>query len=264
MSVTEITAPIPRRRTPWSPRLLAVVRCCVPHRQHSPDHSYITSPVSAATPRQGPWPSPRQVRTPAFQVVAFGKAAAMSRTVSWRCIGELFPQEPRGGSFDELLAQIRTLPRRALWRHNQAGDLTPSAPGTIDVHLLSRLAMANRGRRGFTYTHYPPTRANRAAIRQANQLGFAVNLSAETLAQADGYAVLEVAPVVVVLPVGTTKPTRTPSGRPVIVCPSSVGNTDCLSCGICQQRDRSVIVGFPAHGARARHVERILLEGRPS
>ncbi|MDR6522166.1 hypothetical protein EJP69_14355 [Variovorax gossypii] len=170
----------------------------------------------------------------------------------------------RGGSFDELLAQIRTLPRRALWRHNQAGDLTPSAPGTIDVHLLSRLAMANRGRRGFTYTHYPPTRANRAAIRQANQLGFAVNLSAETLAQADGYAVLEVAPVVVVLPVGTTKPTRTPSGRPVIVCPSSVGNTDCLSCGICQQRDRSVIVGFPAHGARARHVERILLEGRPS
>jgi hypothetical protein len=162
------------------------------------------------------------------------------------------------------LAQIRTLRRHALWRHNQAGDLTPSAPGVIDANLLSGLAMANRGRRGFTYTHYPPTRANRTAIRRANELGFTVNLSAETLVQADGYAALEVAPVVVVLPMGATKPTRTPGGRPVIVCPARVGNTDCLNCGICQQCDRSVIVGFPAHGARARRVERILLEGRAS
>lgn len=170
----------------------------------------------------------------------------------------------RGSTFEELLAQIRTLRRRALWRHNQAGDLTPCAPGTIDARLLTRLAMANRGRRGFTYTHYRPTQANRAAIRNANELGFTVNLSAQTLAQADAYAALGVAPVVVVLPVGTTKPTRTPEGRLVIVCPSSVGNTDCLNCGICQQRDRAAIVGFPAHGAGAGRVQAIFFEGRPS
>ena len=56
----------------------------------------------------------------------------------------------RGSSFDELLREIATLRRHALWRHNQAGDLTPKAPGVIDARLLTRLAMANRGRRGFT------------------------------------------------------------------------------------------------------------------
>jgi hypothetical protein len=170
----------------------------------------------------------------------------------------------RGSTFDELLAQIRTLRRWALWRHNQAGDLTPCAPGTIDARLLTRLAMANRGRRGFTYTHYRPTLANRAAIRSANELGFTINLSAQTLTQADAYAALSVAPVVVVLPVGATKPTRTPEGRLVIVCPASVGNTDCLNCGICQQRDRAAIVGFPAHGAGAQRVQAIFFEGSPS
>ncbi|MDP9881101.1 hypothetical protein J2W25_005171 [Variovorax boronicumulans] len=161
----------------------------------------------------------------------------------------------RGNTFDELLREIRTLRCHALWRHNQAGDLTPSSPGVIDAGLLTRLAMANRGRRGFTYTHYPPTPKNEAAILNANRLGFTVNLSAQTLAQADSYASLEIAPVVVVLPVGTAKPVRTPAGRLVSVCPASLGNTDCLNCGICQQRDRAAIVGFPAHGAGAKRVQ---------
>lgn len=170
----------------------------------------------------------------------------------------------RGGSFDELLQEISTLRRQTLWRHNQAGDLTPCAPGTIDARLLARLAMANRGRRGFTYTHYRPTRPNQAAIRSANECGFTVNLSAQTLAQADAYAAVGVAPVVVVLPVGATKPARTPEGRLVVVCPASVGNTDCLNCGICQQRDRAAIVGFPAHGAGASRVQAVFFEGKLS
>lgn len=170
----------------------------------------------------------------------------------------------RGSSFDELLQEISSLRHRALWRHNQAGDLTPCAPGTIDAHLLARLAMANRGRRGFTYTHYRPTRPNQAAICSANELGFTVNLSAQTLAQADAYAALGVGPVAVVLPAGTTKPARTPEGRLVVVCPASVGNTDCLNCGICQQRDRAAIVGFPAHGAGARHVQAVFFEEKSS
>lgn len=98
--------------------------------------------------------------------------------------------------------------------------------------------MANRGRRGFTYTHYPPTAANQIAIQSANRLGFTVNLSAESLAQADAYADLGIAPVVVVLPHDAMKSTRTPAGRQVIVCPASTGNSD-LNCGICQQRDRA-------------------------
>ncbi|ATA57618.1 hypothetical protein CKY39_06225 [Variovorax boronicumulans] len=180
--------------------------------------------------------------------------------IHWRSVSE----GQRGRSFDELLEEIATLRRHALWRHNQAGDLTPETPGVIDSRKLTRLAMANRGRRGFTYTHYPPTPENQAAIHHANRLGFTVNLSAETLVQADAYADLGIAPVVVVLPQSTTKPIRTPAGRQVIVCPASTGNSDCLNCGICQQRDRAAIVGFPAHGAGAERVQAIFFKGRSS
>lgn len=178
----------------------------------------------------------------------------------WRAVSK----GGRGGSFDELLQNIATLRRHALWRHNQAGDLTPSSPGAFDGRLLMKLAIANRGRRGFTYTHYAPTAANGAAIRRANELGFTVNLSAETLAQADAHAELGIAPVVVILPGGTTKPMRTPGGSHVVVCPASLGNTDCLNCGICQQRDRVAIMGFPAHGSGAKHVQGVFFGGRPS
>lgn len=177
--------------------------------------------------------------------------------IHWRAVS----RGTRGNSFDDLLREIAALRRHALWRHNQAGDLTPEAPGVIDGRQLTRLAMANRGRRGFTYTHYPPTVANQMAIHSANRLGLTVNLSAETLAQADAYADLGIAPVVVVLPHDVTKPTRTPAGRQVIVCPASTGNSDCLNCGICQQRDRAAIVGFPAHGSGASRVQAVFLRG---
>ncbi|WP_447778065.1 DUF7227 family protein [Variovorax boronicumulans] len=176
--------------------------------------------------------------------------------IHWKCVSA----GRRGITFDELLQEIATLRRHALWRHNQAGDLTPEAPGVIDSRKLTRLAMANRGRRGFTYTHYLPTPANRIAIRQANQLGFTVNLSAESLRQADEYLDLGVAPVVVVLPSNAANATRTPAGRHVIVCPASTGNSDCLNCGICQQRDRASVVGFPAHGSGAKRVEAIFFK----
>lgn len=161
----------------------------------------------------------------------------------------------RGSTFDDLLQEIGTLRRHALWRHNQAGDLTPSSPGVIDAVLLSRLAIANRGRRGFTYTHYPPTSANAAAIRRANELGFTVNLSAQSLTQADSYAELGIAPVVVSLPSGVDQSLQTPAGRHVVVCPASLSRTDRLNCGICQQRDRAAIMRFPAHEVGAKKVQ---------
>ena len=163
----------------------------------------------------------------------------------------------RGGTFEALLDGIRALPRNTLWRHNQAGDLTPTTPGVIDAQLLLRLAMANRGRRGFTYTHYRPDAENLVAIQHANALGFTINLSAETLEQADEYAALGVAPVVVVLPADATKAMRTPQNHRVIVCPASLSHTDCSTCGICAQRDRQAIVGFPAHGSAKARVQAV-------
>ena len=163
----------------------------------------------------------------------------------------------RGGTLDELCAKVAELPRHQLWRHNQAGDLPVTSPGRIDRKALRKLITANKGRRGFTYTHHRPTKPNINAVREANDNGLTVNWSAETLEQADEYAALGAGPVVCVLPADQTTPVRTPAGRLVTVCPAVTGNTDCLNCGICQQRDRQAIVGFPAHGSGAKRVQKV-------
>ena len=163
----------------------------------------------------------------------------------------------RGGTLDELCAKVAELPRHQLWRHNQAGDLPVTSPGRIDRKAMRKLITANKGRRGFTYTHHRPTKPNIGAVREANDNGLTVNWSAETLEQADEYAALGAGPVVCVLPADQTTPVRTPAGRLVTVCPAVTGNTDCLNCGICQQRDRQAIVGFPAHGSGAKRVQKV-------
>jgi hypothetical protein len=162
----------------------------------------------------------------------------------------------RGGTLLELVEHIKDLPRGQLWRHNQAGDLPPARPGVIDANAVYQIALANVGRHGFTYTHYPPTPHNLLVIKTANKLGFTINLSAESLGEADAYAALGV-PVVTVLPMDTDQPVTTPDGNLVIVCPAVTGNTDCLNCGICQNRYREAIVGFPAHGSGALRVQAI-------
>jgi hypothetical protein len=173
--------------------------------------------------------------------------------IHWKAVSE----RKRGGTLDELCAQVTALPRHQLWRHNQAGDLPVTKPGQIAAGALRKLVAANKGRRGFTYTHHKPTASNRKLVAEANANGFTVNWSAETLAQADEYADLQAGPVVCVLPADQTVPVRTPAGRLVAVCPASIGNTDCLNCGICQQRDRQAIVGFPAHGSGAKRVQKV-------
>src|SRR5215212_5451643 len=44
----------------------------------------------------------------------------------------------RGGSWDDLCAQVAALPRRTLWRYAQAGDL-PGPDEAIDAELLWQL-----------------------------------------------------------------------------------------------------------------------------
>ena len=179
--------------------------------------------------------------------------------VHWRAV----TAGKRGGTLDELCAKIRALPRHQLWRHNQAGDL-PGYRGELDPGAVRRIAEANKGRRGFTYTHYRPTATNQEIVTRANKAGFTINWSAETLEEADYFASLGTGPVVCVLPADTTKPVQTPAGRHVIVCPAATGNTDCLNCGICQQQGRQAIVGFPAHGAGAKRVQKVFFMSRTS
>lgn len=147
-----------------------------------------------------------------------------------------------GMTLGQLADAIRALPAGQLWRHNVAGDLA-------DIPTLQAIARANRGRRGFTYSHRRGGRwlqAFRRAIRQ----GFTVNASARSLKDADKLAGAGL-PTVVVLPHGQRKASRTPGGRHVVVCPAVLDKrTTCASCQLCAKADRKAIVGFPAHGAR--------------
>ncbi|MFN4278291.1 MAG: hypothetical protein ACK4FJ_18515 [Ferrovibrio sp.] len=166
-----------------------------------------------------------------------------------------------GMSWDAFCGEIEKLPEGQLWRHNQAGDL-PGDGDVIDADKLAALVKANAGRRGFTYTHKPMTAANREAVKAANDAGFTVNLSGNNLRHADELADAGAGPVVVVLPAdvdgNATRTLQTPQGRTVAVCPATYrDNVTCATCGLCQRRDRKVIVGFPAHGAAKRKASAI-------
>lgn len=156
--------------------------------------------------------------------------------------------EKRGMHWDEFTKAIASLPEGQLWRHNQAGDL-PGMGEHVNHRELDALTAANKGKRGFTYTHKHTTEANREAIRSANANGFTVNLSANTLAHADSLADTKAGPVVVVLPADQTSNCATPAGRKVVICPATIRDgVSCASCQLCSKAHRSVIVGFPAHG----------------
>lgn len=157
----------------------------------------------------------------------------------------------RGTSWEEHCAQLAQLPDGQLWRAHQAGDLPRAASGraTLDPVKLGQLVRANTGKRGFTYSHWKDAESIEW-IRHANQWGFTVNLSADSLAEADQLAAHQAGPVVVVLPPDTTENTLTPGGRRVVVCPATQrDDVTCASCQLCQ-RQRETIVGFPAHGAK--------------
>lgn len=161
----------------------------------------------------------------------------------------------RGGNLDAFCDQISALPDGQIWRHNQAGDL-PGSGGKIDRQALDQIVKANKGKRGFTYTHYDPIkrRRNAAAIKAANQNGFTVNLSANNLAHADQLAALDIGPVVAVVPEDSPNTMSTPEGRKAIKCPATYrDNVNCASCGLCQLQGsgkaQRVIIVFPAHGS---------------
>lgn len=167
--------------------------------------------------------------------------------------------ESRGTHWQTFVRQIFELPTNQLWRHNQAGDL-PGLNNTINGDALRSLTIANRGKRGFTYTHKPPTPENLLMIREANEGGFTINLSANNLDHADKLIKTGL-PVTVVLPSEDVdkRSQLTPAGHRVVTCPATRSKRiNCSTCALCQKADRNFIIGFPAHGARKTAVSKLV------
>ena len=165
--------------------------------------------------------------------------------MSWDKVAE------RGGDLGQLCASIEALPAGQLWRFNVAGDL-PGAGEHVDAAALGAIVQANIGRRGFTYTHKKTPEALYWA-QCANDWGFTVNLSADDAGEADALANVSRSPLTCIVPMDTPEKTETPEGRTIIVCPAQTrDDITCATCGLCARADRRVIIGFRAHGSRAR------------
>jgi len=159
-------------------------------------------------------------------------------------------RKERGDDWSTFIDKIKDLPTGSKWRHNQAGDLPGDMEKLDDVKCVE-LAKANKGKRGFTYTHYDvlDNFQNAITVNIMNHLGFTVNVSANNLEHADKLCDLNIAPVATVLPIDQTTNTVTPKGRKVVVCPATYkDDVSCASCMLCEKWDRNVVVGFPAHG----------------
>jgi hypothetical protein len=171
-----------------------------------------------------------------------------------------------GISFKELVSNIKKLPQGQLWRYGVAGDL-PGAKENINLKVLKELVEANRGKRGYAYTHKNPLiLENNIGIMYANDNGFTINLSSNHAAQADEYLSLHIAPVVTLMPDDMPKDwkhTETPEGNKIVRCPAEYQeNVSCSNCGgvngaLCSRRDRKYVIGFTAHGASKNKVNTV-------
>ena len=158
--------------------------------------------------------------------------------------------EKIGIGLDTLTKEIEQLPDGQLWRYSVAGDL-PGQGEHVDAYELGQIVRANLGKRGFTYTHKKTAAAIKWA-RHATQWGFTVNLSADDAGEADRLH-RHGLPLVVMVPMDTPRHTKTPAGHPIVVCPAqTTDHVTCETCGLCQKADRHSIIGFRAHGNRAR------------
>lgn len=154
----------------------------------------------------------------------------------------------RGTNWKGFLSEVKKIPKGTLWRINQAGDLV-GQNDLIDLVSLMELVKANKGKRGYSYTHYPLNSHNVNALKEANSNGLTINVSTNRIQEVDK-AMETGLPVVTVLPLGTTERVlNTEKGNKVLVCPASQGKeVTCLDCGLCQKKDRPFAIGFIAHG----------------
>lgn len=163
----------------------------------------------------------------------------------------------RGDLFPTFISNIKKIKAGQLWRHNVSGDLVPDPKDDtkIDSDKLRQLTQANKGKRGFTYTHYSDSKHNIKAIKQANDDGFTVNLSANNIRHAVELSKYKL-PVASVVPMDHGNETRVIDGKKFVTCPATYrDNITCETCKLCSVSDRDYIIAFPVHGTRSKNAD---------
>jgi len=213
--------------------------------------------LKSSNVKTGPIPVSTQSRKtcpPECPMIRDCYASSGPLAIHWSAVTD----EKRGVSLPEFTQAIATLPTRQLWRWGQAGDLLGEG-SDIDVESMDRILEANRGKRGFTYTHKPLNEKNLSWIEKANREGFTVNISTNSVRHAiETVNKGPQAPVVTLLPSDHTAERFERDGVQFRVCPAQIrDNIDCSKCGLCALPKRPFVIGFIAHGTKAKKVSEI-------
>jgi hypothetical protein len=204
-------------------------------------------PIPASTTEKASCPSTCPLKEVCYANFHFQGAA-------WKKVAE------KGMLWSEFISKVRRIAPGAIWRHNVSGDLPKDGEGNIDQQKVRQLVVANRGRKGYTYTHHLLTDDNLNIIKEANNNGFTISASCESVDVADSVMTKHGIPAVAVVP--STESRRfftTTNGRKVVVCPAKIhDNVNCATCGICSNPDRTFIVAFPAHGTAKKKTDAIV------
>ena len=178
--------------------------------------------------------------------------------IHWRKVTSL----ERGMSFDLFLKQIENLPSDQMWRHNQAGDL-PGNGEKLDSKACQDLAKANKGKKGYTYTHYDPSLYNNSKIiNSMNNAGFTVNLSGNNTAHAIALKKEYTSPVVTVVKSDhfeNRKNSYKKNSVHFVRCPADYNEkVNCKSCKLCAVPQRKSVICFPAHGTGKKRINNLI------
>jgi hypothetical protein len=209
--------------------------------------------------KTGPIPTTTSERSSCPVTCAFYDKGCYAKSgpqaLHWRKVSE----GERGLPWNEFVTAVRKIAKGQLWRHNVSGDL-PHTFGDIESSMVESLVNANRGRKGYTYTHHVLNNHNVQVIRESNSKGFTINASTEDVEVADKVMTEHGIPAVAVVNSEESRRFfKTESGRKVIVCPAMIhDNVTCATCGLCAQADREFIIAFPAHGTAKKTVNSIV------
>jgi len=164
----------------------------------------------------------------------------------------------RGDDYFTFLDKIAALPKGQLWRMNVSGDLQ-NPNSVLGRRALVQLTEANRGKRGFTYSHHPLKPAVVQAFKAATANGFTVNASCQSETEADAAVANGLRAVMVVRKAESRRFWQSQGGNKVVVCPAAYREgQNCKTCQLCHARPQDVIIAFPAHGASYRKAEQAL------
>jgi hypothetical protein len=162
----------------------------------------------------------------------------------------------RGTDWKTFVGNVRKIAPGTLWRYGVTGDL-PGEDVDVDPQKLAEMTAANKGKRGYTYTHKPRTAKNLRAIRQAIAGGFMISLSANSPKEADRLAKHGL-PLVTLVPEETPKTFKTPGGMDGVICPAQeLEHMTCYSCGYCAKPGHK-LVGFRPHGSGLKKVAEVI------